>query len=458
MTRYVIFATFLFYGGVTAWTQEDLELFDVVEDVNENFYSFLGLSQDVDTAGIKKAYRKLSLQYHPDKNKEQGSEEKFRKIVAVVEILKDEEKRKKYHSILENGLPDWRQPVFYYRRVRKMGMSELCVFLLVLITLGQHVVAWAAYWERKFELEETVLAKFKRRDKRSKKVNSAVEDEIRASYIESLEKPQYRDLLIIRSIFFLVYVVRNSPSIARECLRHLQERRNRIVEEESSEEETCDDGSERERKPKRRVRVIPDAFETASNLSPLPAECSTSRDGQATCLDTRKTPWSEDDTVALIRAMKKYPTGTVERWQKIADLLNRTADEVILVMKQLKKSTLTANIVPHAQGVTAHDYQGTDEGTAEVDRTPTTRLPADSQEGAAQPVKVPPSQKMDDWSQVQQKCMEDALQMFPKGTEDRWDRIAEAVPGKSKEDCMLRFKFLVEALRRRKVEEKSKTN
>ncbi|CAN7982636.1 unnamed protein product [Ixodes hexagonus] len=458
MTRYVIIATFLFYGSVSAWTQEDLELFDVVEDVNENFYSFLGLSKDVDTAGIKKAYRKLSLQYHPDKNKEQGSEEKFRKIVAVVEILKDEEKRKKYHSILENGLPDWRQPVFYYRRVRKMGMSELCVFLLVLFTLGQHVVAWAAYWERKFELEETVLAKFKRRDKRSKKVNSAVEDEIRASYIESLEKPQYRDLLIIRFVLFLVYVVLNSPSITREYLRQLQERRNRVIEEESSEDEACDDGSERERKPKRRVRVIPEASEATSNLSPLAAECLASQDSQTVCSDTRKTPWSEEDTVALIRAMKKYPTGTVERWQKIADLLNRTADEVIVVMKQLKKSNPTANIVPHAQGVNAHDYQGTDESTAESDQMPTIRLLADSQDGGAQPARVPPLQKVDDWSQAQQKCMEAALQKFPKGTEDRWDKIAEAVPGKSREDCMLRFKFLVEALRRRKAEEKSKTN
>ncbi|XP_002412691.4 dnaJ homolog subfamily C member 1 [Ixodes scapularis] len=449
MTRYVIFATFLFYGSVSAWTQEDLELFDVVEDVNENFYSFLGLSKDVDTAGIKKAYRKLSLQYHPDKNKEQGSEDKFRKIVAVVEILKDEEKRKKYHSILENGLPDWRQPVFYYRRVRKMGMSELCVFLLVLVTLGQHVVAWAAYWERKFELEETVLAKFKRRDKRSKKANSAVEDEIRASYIESLEKPQYRDLLVVRLVLFLAYVVRNLPSITRECLRQIQERRNRVVEEASSEDEAYDDRSERERRPKRRVRVIPEASEVTSNLSPPSTESSTSRESEATCSDTCKTPWSEDDTVALIRAMKKYPTGTVERWQKIADLLNRTADEVILVMKQLKKSNLTANIVPHAQGVTAHDY----ESVTAFDQAPTIRLLADSADGGAQPL-----QKADDWSQAQQKCMEAALQRFPKGTEDRWDRIAEAVPGKSREDCMLRFKFLVEALRRRKVEEKSKTN
>ncbi|KAH7944878.1 hypothetical protein HPB49_001566 [Dermacentor silvarum] len=368
---YLAITAFLLYGGASAWTQEDLELFDVVEEVNENFYTFLGLSPDVDTAAIKKAYRKLSLQYHPDKNKEPGSEEKFRKIVAVVEILKDEEKRKKYDAVLENGLPDWRQPVYYYRRVRKMGIAELSFFLVVLLTLGQHVLAWAAYWERKYELEETVLAKFKRKERKSKKL-TPVEDEIRASYLDSLGKPRYHDLLI-------------------------------------------DGGSDRGA--------------------------------------VRKTPWGEEDTVALIRAMKKYPTGTVDRWLKIADLLNRSQDEVMSVMKQLRNSP-AANALPHSQGVTGEDYHCLDENATRTDGE--LSLPPPTRAEKQPRVALPLAQRVADWSQEQQKCMEAALQMYPKGTEDRWDRIAEAVPGKSKEECMLRFKFLVEQLKRRKVEEKSK--
>lgn len=461
MTGCVVFATFLLYGGVSAWTQDDLELFDVVEDVNENFYTFLGLPKDVDTSGIKKAYRKLSLLYHPDKNKAEGSEEKFRKIVSVVEILKDEEKRKKYDLILENGLPDWRQPVYYYRRVRKMGMTELLLFLVILITLGQHVVAWAAYWERKFELEETVLAKFKRKERKSKKL-TPVEDELRASYIEGLARPQYRDLLIIRLFVFMVYVVRNFPSIVREGLERLREHRNQIAEEESSDDETCDPGSERERKPKRRLRVIPEASEALAVLSPNLTAGLASPSGD-TNLDPRKTPWSEEDTVALIRAMKKYPTGTTERWQKIADLLNRSTEEVIVVMKQLKKSP-TTNIVPRAQGVTGEDYQCCDsddnmthseEGQLPKERQTTSKT---SSHDTGQHVKVVPLQKLDDWSQDQQRSMEAALQKFPKGTEDRWDKIAEVVPGKSKEECMLRFKFLVEALKKKKMQEKLKAS
>ncbi|KAL3221647.1 hypothetical protein MRX96_029275 [Rhipicephalus microplus] len=382
---------FLLCDGASAWTQEDLELFDVVEDVNENFYTFLGLSPDVDTAGIKKAYRKLSLQFHPDKNKEEGSEEKFRKIVAVVEILKDEEKRKKYDAVLENGLPDWRQPVYYYRRVRKMGIAELSFFLVVLLTLGQHVVAWAAYWERKFELEETVLAKFKRKERKSKKL-TAVEDEIRASYLDSLGKPSYLDLLIVRFIVFLGWAAWNSPTLVR----------------------------------------------TGFPRSEATTEAPFARHPGA-----RKTPWP------FIRAMKKYPTGTVDRWQKIADLLNRSQDEVMSVMKQLRNFPV-ANVVPHSQGVTGEDYHSFDENAARSEGKPSLPPPTLAEN---QPRAVPPlAQRVADWSQEQQKCMEAALQMFPKGTEDRWDRIAEAVPGKSKEECMLRFKFLVEQLKRRKVE------
>uniref|UniRef100_A0A023GEB7 Putative dnaj hsp40 protein n=1 Tax=Amblyomma triste TaxID=251400 RepID=A0A023GEB7_AMBTT len=451
---YFAITTFFLYSGVSAWTQEDLELFDVVEDVNENFYTFLGLSPDVDTAGIKKAYRKLSLQYHPDKNKEEGSEEKFRKIVAVVEILKDEEKRKKYDAVLENGLPDWRQPVYYYRRVRKMGIAELLFFLVVLLTLGQHILSWAAYWERKFELEETVLAKFKRKERKWKKL-TPVEDEIRASYIESLGKPQYQDLLIVRFVVFLGWLAWNSPTLARECFVRIQERRSRAAaeEEKTSDDDSCDESSERERKPRRRARVIPEAGEMPVGAG---SAISTFDSGAATTLSAgndkgsiRKTPWSEEDTVALIRAMKKYPTGTVERWQKIADLLNRSQDEVMAVMKQLRNSP-AANAAPHSQGVTGEDYQCMDENE-EPDLPPPTRA-------ERQPKAVPAAQRVADWSQEQQKSMEVALQKFPKGTEDRWDRIAEAVPGKSKEECMLRFKFLVEQLKRKKIEERSKAS
>ena len=55
------------------------------------------------------------------------------------------------------------------------------------------------------------------------------------------------------------------------------------------------------------------------------------------------------------------------------------------------------------------------------------------------------------WSQEQQKSLETALSQFPKGTNERWDRIAGKVEGKTKEQCMLRFKFLAEQVKKKKA-------
>ncbi|XP_022258046.1 dnaJ homolog subfamily C member 1-like [Limulus polyphemus] len=56
----------------------------------------------------------------------------------------------------------------------------------------------------------------------------------------------------------------------------------------------------------------------------------------------------------------------------------------------------------------------------------------------------------DTWSQHQQRALELALQQFPKGTEERWERVAKSVPGKTKEECVLRFKVLAEMVKRKK--------
>ena len=62
----------------------------------QDYYQILGVSRDADTAEIKKAYRKLARQYHPDKNEQAGSEDKFKQVNEAYEVLKDDEKRRAY--------------------------------------------------------------------------------------------------------------------------------------------------------------------------------------------------------------------------------------------------------------------------------------------------------------------------------------------------------------------------
>lgn len=64
--------------------------------MSKSLYETLGVSQNASEADIKKAYRKLARQYHPDVNKDPGAEEKFKEINAAYEVLSDKEKKAKY--------------------------------------------------------------------------------------------------------------------------------------------------------------------------------------------------------------------------------------------------------------------------------------------------------------------------------------------------------------------------
>ncbi|MCA9875992.1 MAG: J domain-containing protein [Anaerolineales bacterium] len=63
----------------------------------QDYYQTLGVSKDADAKAIKKAYRKLARQYHPDVNPgDKSAEERFKSINEAYEVLGDPEKRKKY--------------------------------------------------------------------------------------------------------------------------------------------------------------------------------------------------------------------------------------------------------------------------------------------------------------------------------------------------------------------------
>lgn len=67
----------------------------------KDYYSVLGVSKNASVDEIKKAYRKLALQYHPDRNKDKASEEKFKEVTKAYEILSDSSKRQTYDQFGE---------------------------------------------------------------------------------------------------------------------------------------------------------------------------------------------------------------------------------------------------------------------------------------------------------------------------------------------------------------------
>ncbi|MGH8457539.1 MAG: DnaJ C-terminal domain-containing protein [Stenotrophobium sp.] len=68
----------------------------------KDYYKILGVSRSATAEEIKKAYRKLAREFHPDKNKAKGAEDRFKEINEANEVLSDAKKRQAYDSLGAN--------------------------------------------------------------------------------------------------------------------------------------------------------------------------------------------------------------------------------------------------------------------------------------------------------------------------------------------------------------------
>lgn len=478
------------------WDNDELELFDLVEEINENFYTVLGVETSASSAEIKRAYRKLSLQLHPDKNKEDDAEVKFRQLVSVYEVLKDDSKRAKYNEILENGLPDWRQPVYYYRRVRKLGLLEMTFLLSIILTIGHFLIVWSVYFERRFEKENKI---FRSRKKKSHKNKQPDVDDLLQAELQGIEKPKLVDLLPCLIVKLAACAVINAPSFAQLTLEKLKF----ALEQRQNENDDDDDDdksavNEKNPRPKRKKLNLLPAYDDLDIKSEEEKQsktdkCFYSSDEGTSVKLMSANEWTDSETELLAKAVARFPGGTTERWEKIAQMVGKTVKEVTSKSKELKTNCVKS-VDPSQQGITLLKLincpskkiilpNSTSEREDDVlNEQPNVRRLVDGsvvrQRVNVVPkslertlmistTNVPKPESNNDvdnalmWTQQQQRLLEAALIQYPKGTTDRWDRVAESIPGKSKDDCVKRFKHLADIVKQKQMkssnEERSHT-
>uniref|UniRef100_H2ZV09 DnaJ homolog subfamily C member 2 n=2 Tax=Latimeria chalumnae TaxID=7897 RepID=H2ZV09_LATCH len=158
--------------------------------------------------------------------------------------------------------------------------------------------------------------------------------------------------------------------------------------------------------------------------------------------------WSEDDLQLLIKAVNLFPAGTNARWEVIANYMNlhsttgikRTAKDVIHKAKNLQKLDPLQKDEINKK---AFDKFKKEHGS--VPQSVDNAVPSERFDVPGADLNLAP------WTAEEQKLLEQALKTYPANTTERWEKIAEAVPGRSKKDCMKRYKELVEMVKAKKA-------
>eukprot|EP00091_Calanus_sinicus_P019621 TRINITY_DN498_c0_g1_i11.p1 TRINITY_DN498_c0_g1~~TRINITY_DN498_c0_g1_i11.p1 ORF type:complete len:244 (-),score=99.76 TRINITY_DN498_c0_g1_i11:243-953(-) len=164
--------------------------------------------------------------------------------------------------------------------------------------------------------------------------------------------------------------------------------------------------------------------------------------------------WGTEELQLMIKAIKLFPAGTVNRWEVCAEFINqhndsepRTPKEVISKAKEMQSGNFAMSSLKEEVNKMAYENLQKGQNKKVLEIAAKESEASQRTETSAEMMGINNST----WNPDEQKLLEQALKTFPASTPERWDRIAEAVPNRSKKDCMKRYKELAELIKAKKA-------
>ena len=262
--------------------------------------------------------------------------------------------------------------------------------------------------------------------------------------------------------------IKNIENVEKICeafkLLELQELNKKIAESPSDGEKiffVAVDEMERQLNEERRKNLQPNAYINSigkSTSSPMSVD--------------RKALWNNDNIQLLIKAVNIFPAGTTQRWEVVANFINLhatnmpnnvkfLAKEVLNKAKDIQSSDFSKNDLKVQVNQNAFEsfeknkkelrkedrseISTKDEGEGKVNGEVKTNGHIEEKVNGIEP---PVVAKV--WTKEEQSILEQAIKTYPVSTADRWDRIAECVPNRSKKECLKRVKELVDLVNEKK--------
>eukprot|EP01120_Amphizonella_sp_Union-15-10_P015022 TRINITY_DN756_c0_g1_i2.p1 TRINITY_DN756_c0_g1~~TRINITY_DN756_c0_g1_i2.p1 ORF type:complete len:511 (+),score=167.07 TRINITY_DN756_c0_g1_i2:320-1852(+) len=486
---------------------------------------------------IRKSYRKLVLEHHPDKNKQRDGkddDDMFKSIQKAWEILSDPVKRKVYDSQepFDDSIPDpeditsdrdfYREFGDAFSRYAKWSVKKKIPSLGNPDTPLPQVEQFYQFWRffdswRTFDyLNEYDLKEAESREERRwmERRNQKLQKK------KKMEENQRIKKLVDTAYSLDPRILKRKREEKAEKERKQKEReeaaRKRKEDEEKKAEEIRKKREEEEKAKaaqialekkeqqklkealkKRRIRLRKlgdqnkidalkiDTLCSYLNLERLTQICETpatslkdvveqeyekfeqekkkkeqelydaasSKSKPKIVEDKEDASWTTEELALLTKAIVRFPGGVSGRWQQIQGYLggSKTIKQIVAKVKKLKTDEL-------ASVSQTRELEDSFERYKKEKRAPKLDVQSDlsqNYEGLAKTDDNPPPSTTTtqpptatiappvNWSKEDQKALEIALKKFGAKEPERWDKIAAAVPGKTKKECLQRYKYIV---------------